>query len=267
MGTNSDPMVWGFNMTVASWLTLAEKLHAAGFEIFRTSEVPVTAKGYSDEKVLALTLLARTISNLKGVLLLVRHKRIVEARTIVRCCLENAYWVAGLCEEGEKFTRKMLRDEMSHRKARGKLIFESDFSLEAEVKANLRAWMKNTNKRFADARILKPQEVASIGAVGKTYIFYGQLSSDSAHPSVDALNRYVVPHKNDEVGGIDVEPPVKDAEVAQTLEYLCLGVMSVCVGVNQILGGTPGGASLNELADAYVELSNRSKANEELLAS
>jgi hypothetical protein len=27
----------------------------------------------------------------------------------------------------------------------------------------------------------------------KTYIFYGHLSADSAHPSVTALNRYAVP--------------------------------------------------------------------------
>ena len=97
----------------------------------------------------------------------------------------------------------------------------------------------------------------------KTYIFFSQLSSDAAHPSVEALNRYVVPHKEDEIGGIDVEPIVKESEIAETFEYLCLAVMSVCVTVNQILGGTLGGNLLSELANEYTALSNKSKANTE----
>ncbi len=242
---------------IAAWTALAEKLGKAGYNIFGTAEVQINDKGYSEEKFLALTLLARTMSNLKGALLLLREKRIVEARTITRCCLENKYWVGALSEEGEKFARKMLHDEMSHRKARGHRMFRSDVQLEADVDARLREWMKKANKQFAAAKTLNPSEVASTSDIGRSYIFYGQLSSDSAHPSVGSLNRYVVPHKHDEIGGIDVEPVVKDTEIVETLEYLCLAVMGVCVGVNQILGGTPGGNVLNTLADEYIQLSNK----------
>jgi Family of unknown function (DUF5677) len=104
---------------VAAWTALAERLGTTGMEIFRTAEVAITPKGFSDEKVLALTLLARSVSNLKGVLVLLRAQRIVEARTITRCCLENSYWTVALSERGEKFVRQMLHDEMTHRKARG----------------------------------------------------------------------------------------------------------------------------------------------------
>ena len=106
------------------WMSLAIKIGRAGHEIFRTATVQVTAKGFSDEKVLALTLLARTMSNLKGALLLLQHKRIVEGRTIVRCCFENLYWVIALLEGGENFAHRMLHDEMSHKKARGQQILE-----------------------------------------------------------------------------------------------------------------------------------------------
>ncbi len=77
-------------------------------------------------------------------------------------------------------------------------------------------------------------------------------------PSLTALNRYVIPHTADEVGGIDVEPIVTDEEIEETLELLCQAVMGVCVGVNQLLGGTRGGEALNGLADDYVALSNKS---------
>jgi hypothetical protein len=36
--------------------------------------------------------------------------------------------------------------------------------------------------------------------------------------------------------------------------------MGVCIGVNQILGGTQGGEALNGLADTCVALSNKSAA-------
>jgi hypothetical protein len=119
----------------------------------------------------------------------------------------------------------------------------------------LRSWLRNSAKQFKNAKTLTPKEVALKTAIGKSYIFYEQLSSDAAHPSLDALNRHVIPHTKTEVGGIDVEPIVRDPELAETLEYLCMAVMGVCVGVNQILEGTKGGNALNGLADQYMALS------------
>jgi hypothetical protein len=166
------------NSVVGAWTVLTEKLGTAGLEIFRTAEVSITAKGFSDEKVLALTLLARCLSNLKGVLLLLQAGRIVEARTITRCCLENLYWTVALSDQGEEFVSQMLHDEMNHRKARGQFIFQSQFELDAAIEGRLREWMKGANKRFADAKSLSPKNVASVRAdFAKTYAFYSHLSS------------------------------------------------------------------------------------------
>jgi hypothetical protein len=244
---------------IPGWLTFAEKLRTAGLNIFASASLAVTEKGFADERVLALTLLARTLSNQKGALLLLREKRIVEARTVARCCFENIYWLVGLIEEGEEFVRKMADDEITHRKNRGQFIFENSIGLEAKVEADLRAWLRNTNKRSNNGGMLHPKQVAGLTDIGRSYVFYSQLSSDAAHPSVSALNRYIVPHTDNEVGGIDVEPPVKEKEIEQTLELLCQAVMGVCIGVNQILGGTSGGNALNALADQYVALSNKSR--------
>jgi hypothetical protein len=243
---------------IPAWTALAEKLRKTGLDIFATASVLITEKGFADEKVLALTLLARTLSNLKTTLLLLREKQIVEARTITRCCYENLYWVIGLAEEGEVFVRKMQRDEMTHRKQRGKFMFEIGITLETDIEDQLREWLRNTNKVFAKSEVLYPKQVAALSDIGRSYIFYCQLSSDAAHPSVTALNRYVIPDTADEVGGIDVDPIVHDEEIEETLELLCQAVMGVCVAVNQIIGGTNGGSVLDGLADQYVALSNKS---------
>src|ERR1017187_7838557 len=142
---------------IAGWTGLAEKIGAAGHEIFRTAEVQITEKGYADEKFLALTLLARTMSNLKGALLLLRAKRIVEARTITRCCFENQYWVVALVEQGGACARKMVHDGVGHRRARSQFIFQTAVELETTVKDKLRSWMKGAKSKFADAKTLSPK--------------------------------------------------------------------------------------------------------------
>jgi len=155
--------------------------------ILATASVPVTIKGFADERVLALTLLARTISNMKGTLLLLDAKRIVEARIIARSCLENFYWTVGLAEEGDAFVRKMRDDEMSHRRAQGHSIFRNDIELEETVKQRIKAFMRDSGKQFGGAKTLSPKKVARIrDDFQKTYIFYGHLSAD-AHPSVTTL--------------------------------------------------------------------------------
>jgi hypothetical protein len=243
--------------TIATWTAMAERLHQTGLNIFATAEVPITDKGYSDENFLALTLLARTLSNLKGALLLLGARQIVEARTITRCCFENWYWVIALAEEGAVFVRKMLGDEMTHRKHAGQSIFENGLKLEAETEVRLREWIKDTNKKFRDAKTLHPKQVAGNKNVRSSYLFYSALSSDAAHPSVSALNRYVVPHTQDALGGVDVCPTVKDEEIEQTLEFLCMAVMSVGVAVNHMIGGTHGGQPLQSMGNEFIALSNK----------
>jgi hypothetical protein len=245
---------------VEDWTILAADVRTVAISIFATANVLVTPKGFADEKVLGLMLLARTISNLKGALLLISAKQTVEARTITRCCLENLYWTVGLAEEGEAFVRKMRDDEMSYRKAQGQSIFATEIELEADVEARLRAFMKDTNRKFATRKTLSPKQVAQVRSdFEKTYIFYGQLSSDAAHPSVSALNRYAVPETADEAGGIDMDPVVSDRELAETLEYLCMASIGVCVAINQIIGGAPSGAALSDIAQRYGALSDRTK--------
>jgi hypothetical protein len=47
--------------------------------------------------------------------------------------------------------------------------------------------------------------------------------------------------------------------LAETYEYLCMVAVGVCVGVNQVIGGTAGASMLNSIADRYTDLSNRTK--------
>jgi len=54
------------NDLVADWRGLAVDIRAAGVDIFNTGDIQRSAKGFADEKYLAMTLLVRTVSNMTG---------------------------------------------------------------------------------------------------------------------------------------------------------------------------------------------------------
>lgn len=97
---------------IEAWTAFANTVRQSGLNLFAASDVKVTEDGAADLKILGLMLLARTLSNLKGTLILLCEGRVVEARVLARCCYENQYWVLGLVNEGDKFRREMgARDE------------------------------------------------------------------------------------------------------------------------------------------------------------
>jgi len=247
-------------LSVAEWRTHCVEIGECAMAIFSTADVKITPKGFADPSFLALTLLARTASNLKAALVLLDAKQIVEARTITRCCLENLYWVIGVAEDGDKFVKRMRDDELSHRRAIGQAIFAGDYALDHQVEQRLRHQMRDLNRESPVTKTLNPKSVAGIrDDFKRTYIFYSQLSSDSAHPSVSALNRYVVSRNHPDGPGFDTDPLVRPTEIEETFEYLSMAALGVCVAVNQIIGGTSGGQRRNAAAERHTALSHRSR--------
>jgi len=125
----------------ASIIQSAEKILRA--------DVTITDKGFGDPKFLALAMLIRTVSNLKGGMILLDARRIVEARTLARSCLENLYWTVGLYEEGDKFVRQMRDDELKYRKAAGQAIFASGATLDDDADERLRKFMRDVAKLWS----------------------------------------------------------------------------------------------------------------------
>lgn len=218
---------------VETWMAFAVGLRRVGLELFGSSQIKVTEHGAADLKVLGLLLLARTLSNLKATLSLLRENQIVEARTIARNCYENQYLVLGLLKDGDEFTSEMVAHEMRHKRERMQFLFNTEIDLDESMELKIRNWLR-ANKQWADAKTLNPKGVAMRGAI-QSYVFYQALSADS-HPSVDTLNRYYVAPDIDGVPGIDIEPVVKPDEVVETLIFVCLPVIGVFLGVSELLG-------------------------------
>ena len=112
------------------------------------------------------------------------------------------------------------------------------------------------HKQYEDSPTLDPKAVCE-RAENESCMFYQHLSWD-AHPSIETLNRYYEVPDADGAPGIDVDPAVRDAEVIEMLNLMCLAVIGVFLGVADLLGqdNTPTGA----MAAEYKALTERTGA-------
>jgi len=237
-----------------TWRKYAEKLVGIGSELFGYAEIPITEKGASDARVVAMALLCRTISNLKGTTILVDAGRIIEARILARSCIENLIYVGALREEGDKFVKEMALDGLANRKALAEILLNrKPKDAEQKWEAPLRAFLRRHKSGQNVKKSLSPKGIARDTMVRDAYVFYAQLSGDSAHPTTDALSRYFVRTKESDrpERGLDMEPLPKATEQIETIKYACEAGLGVCVGVNEIVGGTAVAASIAQAMNEY----------------
>jgi hypothetical protein len=180
----------------AQWTQLADDIGQTALGIL-SAPLTLTERRLRDPKALAVMLMARSLSHFRGVFTLIEAGLIVEARMLVRCCLENGFWVEQLLAEGDKFVRKMAADEARSRKVRGEAAMSRKDALTDEARDRLRAQLREINKDWPDAVSLNPKAVAMNGVLADGYLLYTQLSADSAHATLTSLARHVG-HENGE---------------------------------------------------------------------
>ena len=155
----------------------------------------------------------------------------LEARILTRNCLENGFWIGGLIDDGKKFVDQMIQDEQKRRASRGQLLFEKQIQLDADAEKKLRDWMK-PRKHWHESKTLNPKGVADGGSFDGAYLFYAELSVD-AHPGLESLSRYLA---RDNDAQLDFEPKINLEEVIDTLHLHAYSLLTVLVGVDQMLG-------------------------------
>jgi hypothetical protein len=227
---------------VATWLAFSERLVSCGYSTVGAANIRITEKLGRDRKLVAAQLVARTLSNMRGAMLLAKSGRIVETRTLVRCCFENGFWLSRLLRDGDDFVALMHDDEERVRRSRRQSLFldpEGRSSLDSKVEAWLLDLLKQGKNDGRKLKRLTPQDVAKDTDVGEGYLFYGVLSAD-AHPSVVTLDRYNVAHgDNREMAwDFDLDPPGIAGEMEETLRLACLAILGACMTAVDIWEGT-----------------------------
>ncbi len=251
--------------TVEEWLALTERLYAKGVDVFDGAHPLVTEEGTRDPKVVALTLLARTLSHVKAVVLLLEQSQIVEARTISRSAYENFFWLAALVKKGAAFVDAIELDDITSRKKRatGLLDWAKAQGQIEGYQANLEAFRDRLREEHGKTTSIVLLQVAVDGGVGDSIIVYRELSSDSAHPTAQSLSRHVTLNEGEDGPPftLHAEPAADPAEASDTLELLCTAVLGAIVAANEALGGVDVGERLDALAAESRRLSDSNKAD------
>jgi hypothetical protein len=249
------------------WLALGHRLFEKGKAIFDHSSVLESEAGTKDPKVVALTLLARTMGNFQAAVLLLDNGHIVEARAMARCCYENLFWIAALTKKGDEFVKAMELDDAANRmkRANGLLEWSKDQNQKYDFSEKLESFRADMKEKHGKPGAISHKDAADDGGIGPAYIIYRELSGDAAHPSATSLSRHVTwDGEGDEARFTLHALPVDEPNaVPDTLELACNPLLGVCVAANQIVGGTEVGERLSILFEAFNALSHANKVARE----
>lgn len=245
---------------LTSWSALASQLLRLGYEIAGSAgpEVCRNDDGSGDIRLMAVSLVARSLSNMRGALAMANAKLLVEARVLARCILENQFWIVGFAHDSDRFRQLIIDDDRNRKGLKGHTLFETG-SLPDEAEKLLRQWMR-TNKDWRTTKSIAPKQVARDAQIGDAYVFYDVLSTD-AHPTVFSLNRYVTSQDGHTVTGIDLAPDPNEADLRETLGLACFGLVNVLVAGCDILRSDAAG-KVDDLARECLRLMEVQVASE-----
>jgi Family of unknown function (DUF5677) len=249
----SDEMT--FQQRKADWLGHGQHLVDVALEIVDQCDSLNTTKGSRDPKVIALALLSRSLCHFKATCRLLEIGLIVEARTLTRCIFENLFVQGSLAERGDEFVQQMVDDAAKSRQSRGSWVLGwlDEQEGESPYEERLRETMDKLRELYPKPRAINFAEITKGSRLENAYLWYKQLSSDAAHPSLEALTRHIT-KKADGSIFVSIEPAASEKDYLDTIEWACQALLGVIVGANQIAGPVKAGEKLPALFDEFIRL-------------
>jgi hypothetical protein len=242
------------------WLALGGRLLVQCDLLLKTANISQKNQDETNQCTVALALLCRTVNNYAAARELLEKDFVVEARTLVRCCYENLFWIASLNTEGPKFIEQMIMADATHRIKRGNALLEwarasGGQSFESTLDAFLQKLESETPKK-GDVNLF---EAAKSGNIKAGYIIYRVLSTDAAHPSAVSLDRHLQYDDGENAQKLTFlgMPRVDNDEESETAEFAFGALLTVALLANKIVGGTEAGDALADLHTEFRSLSNR----------
>jgi hypothetical protein len=147
----------------------------------------------------------------------------------------------------------MVDDAAKSRQSRGKWVLDwldESEGTNAPYEEGLRETMDKLRALYPKPRAINFGEITKAGSA---YVWYKQLSSDAAHPSLEALSRHITKQEDGSLL-ISVEPIASEKDILNTMEWSCQALMGVTVGANQIACRVKSGEMLPTLCDEFVQL-------------
>ena len=223
----------GLNQAAAEWLGCLDRIIACAQGIAETTRI----KGDDAmlPKLLAAYLLARSISTARAIERLIGLSHAVEARMLTRSVFENAFYLSRLArDDGSVFAHQMQDDDAYHRRGLGKAIAAAvGEGVRPRLEKIVEEWLQE-NPNARGLKLAGETGVISGLKLEEAYALYKQLSFDTVHPSITALERHKGMVRAEE---LSLNPQIKDEEPS-TASLASKALLYVCLSANTALGGT-----------------------------
>ena len=193
-------------------LEASERLSKSLGEIITADAVHIDSGLLSHPRVFAGALMCRTLQNQQGVLVTVRARLLVEARTLTRSCVENLILTRRLHAEGDDFATALLADGDHQRLSRARILQKFAPLFDDEHRGYLDA-----DYRSKGGKKIGLSDKQEESATFEPYVMYRLISDSHAHASSQSLGRHLI--ENPETGTIEIilQPPVGDDQLCDTL--------------------------------------------------
>ncbi len=192
------------------------------------------AVGTLDPVNIGTRLLIRTMSNFQGALILIERGMSVEAQTLIRSCHENAFWIGAFVRDPAAALNEFKLDERKSQDSRADAYQRIIDQIEDdELRAGFKSLLANRPQK-TQGRAIGLEALSILGGMHPNYAFYRQLSADSAHPSLHAIDRYL--DKNDQGDWIDgfVIGPDNDG-IRPALTMACQALITALAAFGELL--------------------------------
>jgi hypothetical protein len=239
-------------------ICFADQLLKCGVGIIEGAADGLLNQPLRSPKVITALFLCRTMCNFRAAMKLAKEGLIVEARILTRVCLENLFCMERLHGDGPDFVEKMWDADQVSQRLRASFPLENAelrAGMEPDTVKNLEAIVARIKAENPKAKLLQPKAIATAGTIGHSYIAYSVLSSDAAHPSLQALARHFA--ESDQQGNvsvIDIQPTPRPGELAETQFLACMGLLGGLVAANLVLGPVKAGEELPALTEQFQKL-------------
>lgn len=232
---------------------LADALNRSAQRLMLGSEVRMEGDLLS-EKNLAQLLFVRAVSSFQGTVLMAERGAVVEARTLARSCLETVFALVAAVKMDETFIDRMVRNEMGSKSKGANWLLNrannTDF-LPPEAEAQLQGFIDRLKAENEPTGAFATEEMARRAGLDGLYIFFRQLSSDAAHPMLEALNRYIDNGQGGVGPNIVWGPKCGAGEIADTVVMACCFLMTGAIALNEIASVEGVGDALGEHYQVY----------------
>jgi Family of unknown function (DUF5677) len=228
------------------WFALADGVREQAMRLLDNKIIDLGGGRLAQPKVFAAALLARTMTNHRGAVVLARSGLIVETRTLTRSCFENVIWLRSLKADGAVFVEKILDDIAAQRVGFAKALLPNAAFLGDEDRKELQreAMMKTPD------RISLSDKVDELGS-REDYIMFRALSDDAVHTSGTSLNRHTPRDANGMIADLFVEPPVDTEEMVMTLHFATASLINAMELYSEIVPAHDAELALNAAKDMF----------------